>query len=180
MTRTSLDFPPPQGTAPKATLCPGTCADDPSILVVAAVMDSPAEAVAGGEEGLAAVAVDVVQEDAPRAVAEIGVALVIQGLAAAHLLAHHAGIAQAPVIVADGAPVPAVEDLHPALAGVGPAHQTDAAVTWRVTARGEKGVAFPGRSRHAPRHSDATEPGSGSARDGKETGRETAGEGVML
>lgn len=108
-------------------------------------MDAPAKAVAGGEERLAAVAVDVVQEDAPRAVAKIGVALVIQGLATAHLLAHHAGVAQAPVVVTDGAPVPVVEDLHPASAGVGPAHQTDAAVAWRVAARGEKDIAFPRR-----------------------------------
>jgi len=150
--------------------CPSTCADDPSILVVPAVMDAPAEAVAGGEEGLATVAVDVIQEDVPSAVAEIGVALVFQGLAAAHLLAHHAGVAQPPVVVADGAPVPAVEDLNPASAGVGPAHQTDAAVTWRVAPGGEKDVAFPRRSPRMPRHGDATEPAPGSAQGSKETG----------
>lgn len=135
----------------KVMLCPGTCADNPSVLMVATVMDTPAQAVAGGEEGLTAVTVDVVQEDVPRAVAEIGVALVVQGLATAHLLAHHTGVAQAPVVVTDGAPVPMVEDLHAALAGVGPTHQTDAAVTWRVTARREKGITFPRSSPHAPR-----------------------------
>lgn len=94
-------------------------------------MDAPAQAVAGGQEGLAAVAVDVVQEDPSCSIAKIGIALVIQGLPTAQLLADHAGIAQAPVVIADGAPAAAVEDLHPALAGVGAAHQADAAVTWR-------------------------------------------------
>lgn len=117
--------------------CPITHADDPGILVVAAVVDAPAEAVAGGEDGLAALTVDVVQQDVPRAVAEIGVAFVLQSLAAAHLLADHAGVAQPPVVVAHCAPAPLVEDLHAALAGVCPAHQPDAAVTWRVTDGGQ-------------------------------------------
>lgn len=116
-------------THPEGHVLPGTCADDPGILVVAAVVDAPAEAVAGGQEGLAAVAVHVVQEDPSCSIAKIGVALVIQGLPAAQLLADHAGVAQAPVVVADGAPVAPVENLHPALAGVGAAHQADAAVT---------------------------------------------------
>lgn len=125
---------------PEDDALPGTCADDPSILVVAAVVDAPAKAVAGGQEGLAAVAVDVIQEDTSCSIAKIGIALVIQGLPTAQLLADHAGIAQAPVVVADRAPVPAVEDLHPALAGVRAAHQADAAITWRVPARGEEDV----------------------------------------
>lgn len=147
-------FPHPEGDA-----LPATCADDPSILVVAAVVDAPAQAVAGGQEGLAAIAVDIIQEDTSCSIAKIGIALVIQGLPTAQLLADHAGIAQAPVVVADRAPVPAVEDLHPALAGVGAAHQADAAVTWRVAARGEEDV--------VSLHSDATVPRPCCARDGK-------------
>lgn len=139
-------FPHPEGNA-----LPRTCADHPSILVVAAVMDAPAQAVAGRQEGLAAVAVDVVQEDTSCSIAKIGIAFVIQGLPTAQLLADHAGIAQAPVIIAHGAPVPTVEDLHPALAGVGAAHQADAAVTWRVAARGEKDVVpIPARGTAMP------------------------------
>lgn len=125
-------------------LCPGTCTDDPSILVVSTVMDAPSEAVAGGQEGLAAITVDVIQQDEPRAVAEIGVALVIQGLATSQLPADHAGIAQAPVIVTHSAPAPAVEDLHAALAGVGPAHQADAAITCRVGNRVRRTFPSPG------------------------------------
>lgn len=142
--------------------CPITHADDPGILMVAAVVDAPAEAVAGGEDGLAALAVDVVQQDVPRAVAEIGVAFVLQSRAAAHLLADHAGVAQPPVVVTHRAPAPLVEDLHAALAGVCPAHQPDAAVPWRVTAWGTN--ALLSLQGHQP-----SEVGSGCAYGGETT-----------
>ena len=97
--------------------------------MMATVVDSPAQAVASSQLALVAVAVDVVQQDEARAVAEEGVAGSRDGVAAADLLAHHPGVAQAPVVVAHRAPAAPVVDLHTALARVQPTHQTERAVS---------------------------------------------------
>lgn len=72
--------------------------------MVATVVHTPAQAEAGCQAGLAALAVHVVQQDVPRAVAEEGVGSGSQGGPTAQLTADHSSVWQPPVIVAHGAP----------------------------------------------------------------------------
>lgn len=90
--------------------------------MVATVVDAPAKAVAGREVWLIPITVHIVQEDVPSAIAKVGIGPVVPGVAAAHLPTHYTSIIQAPVVITDSAPVPSVEDLHSALAGVGAIH----------------------------------------------------------
>jgi len=106
-----------------------TDTDHAGVLVVSAVVDAPAQAVAALQPGLAATAVDVVQQDLAAAVPEVGVLVRREGRAAAHLAAHHLGVGQVPVVVTHGAPAAPVVHLHAALAGVATPHKPDGAVT---------------------------------------------------
>lgn len=117
------------GWEPVATgLAPAlTSANDPSVLVVAAVVLPPAQVEAVGQASLAAAAAHVIQQDGPAAVAEGAEDGGGEGGATAQLPAHHLGIGEVPVVVADGAPGAAVPHLHPPTAAPVPVRQPHAA-----------------------------------------------------
>lgn len=85
-------------------------------------MLAPAKVFARLQFNFVAAAVDVVQENEPGAVAEVGVGVRSNGGTAAYLTAHHHGVVEVPVIVAHRAPVSLVVDLDSALARVPPIH----------------------------------------------------------
>lgn len=97
--------------------------------MVPTVVLAPAQAFALSQFLFGAEAVDVVQEDEAGSVAKVGVGVCIDGATAAHLLAHHPGIVEDPVIITHCPPVSLVVDLYPALAGVLSIHQTDGAIS---------------------------------------------------
>lgn len=100
-----------------------TFAGDPHILIVVAVVDIPAKAVALAQLGLIAFAVHVIQKDEPRALSEERAAAHRHSHAAVQLLTHHVGIHHVPVIVTHRSPRAVVEHLHPALTPIAPIHQ---------------------------------------------------------
>lgn len=108
--------------------CWRTAAGDSCILVVPAVVLSPAQAFAFGQVPLRSMAVDVIQQNQAGSVAEVGVGVCVDSFTTAYLLAHHHGVVEDPVIITHCSPVSLVVDLHPALAGVLSVNQTDGAV----------------------------------------------------
>lgn len=102
-----------------------TCTDNSDILVMAAVLLTPAQVATVGQLPLRTDAIHVVQQDRTRTIAEVGLALERDGLATAQLTAHHFGVEHVPVIVAHRSPNIFVEDLHAALAAAVTVHHTD-------------------------------------------------------
>lgn len=100
-----------------------TFAGDPHILIVVAVVDIPAKAVALAQLGLVPFAVHVIQKDEPRALSKVRSAAHRHSHAAVQLLTHHVGIHHVPVVVAHRSPWAVVEHLHPALTPIAPVHQ---------------------------------------------------------
>lgn len=90
--------------------------------MVSTVVFAPAEVFARLQLDFVAAAVDVVQENEPGAVAEVGVGVRSDGGTAAYLTTHHHGVVEVPVVIAHRAPVSLVVDLNSALAGVPPIH----------------------------------------------------------
>lgn len=110
--------------------CWRTSAGDSSILVVPAVVLSPAQAFAFGQVSFSSMAVDIIQQNQAGSIAKVGVGVCVDSTATAYLLAHHQGVVEDPVIITHRSPVSLVVDLHPALAGILSIHQTDGAVVW--------------------------------------------------
>mmetsp|Transcript_172864 Transcript_172864/g.420480 ORF Transcript_172864/g.420480 Transcript_172864/m.420480 type:complete len:212 (-) Transcript_172864:128-763(-) len=79
------------------------------VLVVATVVVSPAAVAARADRGLRAAAGHVIQPDLPRAITRVRHATAGQ----AQLPAHHLGVGDPEGVVADGAPLAAVEHLQP-------------------------------------------------------------------
>lgn len=75
-------------------------------------------------------AVDIVQQNQTSSVAKVGVAMCVDSITTAYLLAHHLGIVEDPVIITHRSPVSLVVDLHPALTGILSIHQANRAVFW--------------------------------------------------
>jgi len=113
-----------------------TSANDAGVLVMAAVVLSPAQVEAVGQASLAAAAAHVIQQDGPAAVAEGAEDGGGEGSAAAQLPAHHLGVGEVPVVVADGAPRAAVPHLHPPAAAPVPVRQPHAATCVGVPGTG--------------------------------------------
>lgn len=88
----------------------------------------PAQAFALGQLRFNAVAVDIVQVNWTCTVAKVGVGVSIDGNTTACLLANNPGIVEIPVIITHRPPHTVVVDLHSALAGSLPIHQTDGAI----------------------------------------------------
>lgn len=105
--------------------------------MVATVMDTPAQAVAGSQVVLIAIAVDIVQQNQAGPIAKVGIGLSRYRLATANLLTHHGGIFQTPVVITDRAPVALVIDLHPSLAMVCSSDQTDCTISCNKKKQGE-------------------------------------------
>lgn len=97
--------------------------------MMSTVVFAPSQAFAFSQVLFSAVAVDIVQENQASPIAKVGVGVCIDGSTAAHLLAHHLGIAEDPVIITHCAPVSLVVDLYPALAGILSICQTDGAIS---------------------------------------------------
>lgn len=98
--------------------------------MVPTVVHPPAQAFAFRQVPFTSVAVDIIQQNQAGSVAEVGVGVCVDSITAAYLLAHHLGVVEDPVIITHRSPVSLVVDLHPALAGILPIHQTDCAVVW--------------------------------------------------
>lgn len=97
--------------------------------MVSTVMFPPAQVWAGVQVRLRPFALHVVQENPPGPIAKVRVSVCRDGTTTAQLLAHHHGILHAPLIIAHRPPISLEVDLHTALAGVKPLHQTDGAVS---------------------------------------------------
>jgi len=92
----------------------GTCADNGGIFTVLAVGDTPGGRQAPQEGRLVPLAPHIVQPDGPHALTKKSCPGCVEGGPAAQLPADHRRIRQSPQVVANGAPVPGVEDLQPA------------------------------------------------------------------
>lgn len=106
---------------------PLTSTNDPGILVVAAVVLSPAQVEAVSQASLAATAAHIIQQHGPAAIAEGAEDGGGESCAAAQLPTHYLGVGEVPVIVADGAPGAKVLHLHPPTAApiaIGQPHAT--------------------------------------------------------
>lgn len=101
-----------------------TFTGDPHILIVVAVVDIPAKAVALAQLGLVPFAVYVIQKNEPWALSKVRAAAHRHSHATVQLLTHHVGIHHVPVIIAHRSPRVVVEHLHPALAPIAPVHQS--------------------------------------------------------
>lgn len=110
--------------------CRRTGAGDSSILVMSAVVLSPAQAFAFRQVQFSSTAVDIIQQNQAGSVAKVRVGVCVDSIATAYLLAHHQGIVEDPVIITHRSPVSLVVDLHPALAAILSIHQADGAVVW--------------------------------------------------
>lgn len=75
-------------------------------------MVRPAGAGALAKVVLASRTLNVIQEDASGARAEVGLSRGCNGPSAPQLSAHHLGFVQVPEVITHGAPGPLVEDLH--------------------------------------------------------------------
>lgn len=100
--------------APSRPPIAGTCADNSRILPVLAVGEAPGGSRAPQQRRLVPLTPHVVQPDGPSALAEKSCPGCIKGGTAAQLPADHRRVRQPPQVIADGAPVPVVEDLQPA------------------------------------------------------------------
>lgn len=105
-----------------------TFACDPCILMMATVVFSPSQTFAFTQLLLQALAVDVIQENEARSVAEVGVSVCRDGITTPNLLAHYHSIIEDPVVITHRPPITLVVDLDPALTGIPPIHQTDGAI----------------------------------------------------
>lgn len=137
---------PPPKRAPHDLSCmmtdPGgvpTSTDDAGVLVVAAVVPPPAQVEAVGQARLAAGAPHVVQQHGPAAEPEKTEDGGGDGGTAAQLAAHHLGVGEVPVVVADGAPGAAVPHLHPPAAAPVAVRQPHAGTCGRATAQPRRG-----------------------------------------
>lgn len=102
-----------------------TWADDAGILVVSAVVLTPAQVEAEGKLRLLARTRHIVQQDGDQAVAEESLVLGLDGGSAAQLSAHHQGIEHVPLVITHRPPEVFVAHLHPALAAAVPVHHPD-------------------------------------------------------
>lgn len=102
-----------------------TCADNSSILMMAAVVLTPAQVGALGQLRFKALTIHVVQQDRTQTIAKIGLGLGRDGRAAAKLPTHHVGVGHVPVIITHSPPNICVEDLDTTLAATVAIHHTN-------------------------------------------------------
>ena len=107
-----------------------TWADDPSILLVSAVVLPPAPGRARPHMGLISSAVQVIQPDGPWPCPEVSRPRGIDSWSTVQLPAHHVGIVQVPAVITDGAPGALVKDLHSPGAGTTPVYQAKLSAVW--------------------------------------------------
>ena len=107
-----------------------TWADDSCIVLMAAVVHSPAPGRALPHMGFLSSAVQCVQQDGPWSCPKVSRPHDIEGSSTAQLPAHHAGIVQVPAIITDGAPGALVKDLHSPGAGTSSVHQAELSAVW--------------------------------------------------
>ena len=116
---------------PACGLCVApTWADDPSILLVSAVMLPPTPGRALPHVRLISCAVQVIQPDGSWSRPEVSRPRGIEGFSTAQLPAHHVGIVQVPAVITDGAPGALVKDLHSPGTGTAPVHQAELSAVW--------------------------------------------------
>ncbi len=118
--------------------------------MMAAVMNSPAEAVTAGQTALLSVTVHVIQQNPSRAVAEVSVCRCTDSQSAADLLTHDCGVRHAPVIITHRSPAALIVDLHPALTAVPCPRQTYRSVSYS-TGRSDVGLGMM-TGRYESRH----------------------------
>ena len=107
-----------------------TWADDSCIVLMTAVVQSPALGRALPHVGFLSSAVQCVQQDAPWSCPKMSRPHGIEGISTAQLPAHHAGIVQVPAVITDSAPGALVKDLHSPGAGTSSVHQAELSAVW--------------------------------------------------
>lgn len=109
----------------------GTCTDHARVLLVLAVMLSPARVSAALQRTLRALTVHIVQQDGSGAWAKVAAPEGPERTAAAQKAAHDTGVLDVPVVVTHRAPHSLVPDLNAALAEAASAHQTQGRICGR-------------------------------------------------
>lgn len=97
---------------------------------MAAVVDGQAQVPALAQRGLVALALHVVQQDAPCTCPEVAAPRGADALPAVQLPAHHVGGADGPQVVAHCPPRAVVVDFDAPLTAAPPVHQPDDRQVW--------------------------------------------------
>lgn len=98
--------------------------------MVTTVVDRQAWVVALAYRGLIALALHIVQEDAPYTLSKVATPKGTDTLPAVQLLAHHMGVLDVPEVITNSAPSAIVVDFHSPFTPIFSIHQPDCKRVW--------------------------------------------------